>query len=116
MRVRALLIFFIIATFLNAKAQKVYKTPSGSKYHLATCRMVDNVSTSLTIESALEMGLAPCKVCKPPIVQALSASQLDKSNGTSKKTVQCKGYTKSGTRCKHMTSIGNGYCFQHKPQ
>ncbi|WP_350028985.1 DUF5763 domain-containing protein [Flavobacterium terrisoli] len=30
-------------------------------------------------------------------------------------TVQCKGTTKKGTRCKHMTSIANGYCFQHNP-
>ena len=30
-------------------------------------------------------------------------------------TVQCKGLTKSGTRCKHMTRIANGYCFQHQP-
>lgn len=110
----ALVSIFLLLAF-NIKAQKVYKTPSGTKYHLATCRMVDNVSTSLTIESALEIGLAPCKICKPPMVQALSSSQADKSNGTAKKTVQCKGYTKSGTRCKHMTSIGNGYCFQHNP-
>lgn len=30
-------------------------------------------------------------------------------------TVQCKGTTKKGTQCKHMTSIANGYCFQHNP-
>ena len=30
-------------------------------------------------------------------------------------TVQCKGTTKAGTRCKHMTSIANGYCYQHQP-
>ena len=30
-------------------------------------------------------------------------------------TVQCKGMTKKGTRCQHMTRIANGYCFQHNP-
>jgi len=29
-------------------------------------------------------------------------------------TVQCKAYTKAGTRCKHQTSIGNGFCYQHQ--
>jgi hypothetical protein len=30
-------------------------------------------------------------------------------------SVQCNGLTKKGTRCKHNTSIANGYCFQHQP-
>lgn len=29
-------------------------------------------------------------------------------------TVQCRGRTKKGTRCKHYTSNENGYCFQHQ--
>jgi hypothetical protein len=30
--------------------------------------------------------------------------------------VQCKGITQSGTRCRHVTRIANGYCFQHTSQ
>ena len=108
------LLILLISSFCTT-AQKVYKTPSGAKYHLSTCRMVDNVSASMTIMEALEAGLLPCKICKPPIVQGLGSSPIDKSKGTSKKYVQCKGITKAGTRCKHRTSIANGYCFQHNP-
>jgi hypothetical protein len=92
----------------------VYKTPSGAKYHLSTCRMVKNTSEQITVSKAIELGLQPCKICNPPIISALGAS-LNKAQGEGE-TVQCKGFTKSGTRCKHMTRIGNGYCFQHQPK
>lgn len=29
---------------------------------------------------------------------------------------QCKGTTKNGTRCKHLTDNVNGFCFQHQDQ
>ena len=102
--------FFLIA--LTGRSQSVYKTPSGQKYHLATCHMVKNVSEKLTIAEAREMGLEPCKICKPP--GSNNAVSPNKQQGQSS-TVQCKGYTKAGTRCKHMTSIANGYCYQHQP-
>lgn len=48
----------------------VYITASGEKYHLATCRYVENNKTarSLTIEEARDQGKTPCKVCRPDIV------------------------------------------------
>ena len=72
-----------------------------------------NVSEEITIEKAKELGLEPCKVCKPSNCDT-SLGQQKKQQGQSQ-TVQCKGKTKAGTRCKHMTRIANGYCFQHKP-
>lgn len=113
MRNCILILFMLLG--LSVKSQKVYKTPNGAKYHLASCRMVDNVSNSLTVKEAIKEGLTPCKICKPPIVQGLNSNQVDKSKGTSKNTVQCRGITKAGTRCRHNTSIANGYCFQHNP-
>lgn len=98
---------------LYGEAQSVYKTPSGKKYHLATCRSVKNVSEKITLQEALEAGLEACKICKPKQESAF-ASPIKKTEGTAK-GVQCKGYTKYGTRCKHFTKIGNGYCFQHQP-
>jgi len=98
---------------IPANAQTVYKTPSGTKYHLASCRMVKNVSEELTIAKAKEMGLDPCKICNP--VNSYSTPAVKKAQGENE-TVQCKGYTKSGTRCRHMTRIANGYCFQHQPK
>lgn len=108
------LLFVIFSVFVNA--QTVYKTPSGKKYHLSSCRMVENVSSKLSVEKALEMGLDPCKICGPPTRNVQSFVSTPKStNGTSPSTVQCKGTTKAGNRCKHRTNIGNGYCFQHQP-
>ena len=104
------LLLFSLAT----KAQTVYKTPSGTKYHLATCRMVTNVSAKMNLNDAIEKGLTPCKICKPPISSRSNLHQQKTPEGESQ-TVQCKAKTKAGNRCKHKTSIANGFCFQHNP-
>jgi len=100
---------------LSVKGQTVYKTPSGQKYHLATCRTVKNVSEEITVTQAKELGLQPCKVCKPESIYAAGSSTTKKAQGQGE-TTQCLGTTKSGTRCRHMTRIANGYCFQHQPK
>lgn len=105
-------VFILLLLSLSVKAQTVYKTPSGAKYHLASCRMVKNVSEEITVIKAQELGLEPCKICKPPAAYS-STSSIHKAQGQNQ-TVQCKGFTQKGTRCKHMTSIANGYCYQHQ--
>jgi hypothetical protein len=105
-------VLLIAGVTLTAKSQYVYKTPSGAKYHLANCRTVKNVSAKITTAEAAKLGLSPCKICNPPAIPASSPAGKEKGEGT---TVQCKGITKKGTRCKHMTRIANGYCFQHGP-
>lgn len=112
MKVLKLLVLLLFT--VNSQSQTVYKTPSGQKYHLANCRMVTNVSKAVSINDALEIGLSPCKICKPPMATKRNNLVKKKTKGESN-TVQCKGKTKAGTRCKHQTSIGNGYCFQHNP-
>jgi hypothetical protein len=97
----------------SIQAQTVYKTPSGAKYHLATCHMVKNVSEELTVSKAIELGLEPCKICKP---QTLNTTNFYKKPQGQNVTAQCLGTTKAGTRCKHRTSIANGYCYQHQPK
>src|SRR5215218_7323998 len=96
------LLRIIILLLLTAslKAQTVYKTPSGAKYHTANCHTVKNVSEAITISQAIELGLQPCKICKPATVtpQNLVSS---KPQGTAAETTQCRGLTKAGTRCKH---------------
>jgi methylphosphotriester-DNA--protein-cysteine methyltransferase len=106
-------LIFVIFSF-SVNAQTFYKTPSGKKYHLATCHMVKNVSEAITINEAKELGLEPCKICKPESVS--SETPTKKAKGEAYTTVQCRGLTKAGTRCKHMTSIANGYCYQHQPE
>ena len=104
--------FFVLLFSASLKAQTVYKTPSGAKYHLASCRMVKNVSEEMTIAKANELGLGPCKICNPPIAYGQTPRKKPEGQNT---TVQCSGLTKAGNRCKHMTSIANGYCYQHQP-
>lgn len=110
-----ILTILILCFCISLKAQTVFKTPSGAKYHLASCRMVKNVSEEITTSKAKELGLQPCKICNPQNIYGFAAPVSHKAQGEGT-TVQCKGITKAGTRCKHMTSIGNGYCFQHQPR
>jgi len=99
---------------LFCNSQTVFKTPSGAKYHLSTCRMVKNVSEEISTEKARELGLSACKICNPENIYAGNAPVNHKAQGEDI-SVQCKGMTKSGNRCRHMTRIANGYCFQHQP-
>ena len=106
-------LLILLAFTFSTKAQTVYKTPSGAKYHLASCRMVKNTSEAITISQAKQLGLEPCKICNAPSSYGSSTqSKTPQGQGIS---TQCKGKTKSGSRCLHMTRIGNGYCFQHQP-
>lgn len=113
----------IIACFLliitsKCFSQDVYKTPSGKRYHLSSCRMVENVSRKLVnVEAINTFKLTPCKICKPPAKDQLEKRLTgeDKSVGTSA-SVRCKGITKKGERCKHQTRLANGYCYQHTKQ
>jgi hypothetical protein len=111
---KSIKIFLLLFFSITVQSQTVYKTPSGKKYHLESCRMVTNVSKATTINGAVEIGLTPCKICKPPTSAKLNTFVKKSVKGESD-TVQCKGKTKAGNRCKHKTSIGNGYCFQHNP-
>jgi Family of unknown function (DUF5763) len=118
MQLKLLLITLLIfgATCINA--QDVYKTPSGKKYHLASCRMVENVSAKLVSEADINAhGLTPCKICKPPAVKAIQKNYTDSSKTVGEAaSVQCKGKTQKGTRCQHKTKLANGYCYQHTEQ
>lgn len=114
-KVSRLIVFMLfIMAAVGVSAQTVYVTPSGQKYHRADCRMVENVSESLSLTQALKIGFQPCKICHPPISATYVAAPPNTPRGTAS-TVQCRGITRAGTRCKHKTSIANGYCFQHNP-
>ena len=109
-----LLVFILSVGTLQLLSQTVYKTPYGKKYHIASCRMVENVSSELTLAEAARTGLDPCKICKPATA-TLQGLKFQEPRGVST-TVQCKGLTKAKVRCRHMTSIANGYCYQHTAQ
>ena len=114
-----MLFFFPISMVFS---QTVYKTPSGEKYHTASCRYVKNVSESMTVEQAQKRGLSACSQCKPNSSASSSKSngalgiKQGEAQGTKSESTQCLGTTKAGSRCKHMTRNKNGYCHQHEPK
>ena len=101
---------------VNLSAQTVYKTPSGSKYHLSSCRMVKNVSSSSSVDQALRSGLTSCGICKPPDRQSLGIISKPKKTPGVNSTNRCPAMTQKGFRCKRNTTIGNDFCFQHLPK
>lgn len=109
-----LLVQFLLIFKPGLHSQAVYKTPYGKKYHTATCHMVKNVSEQITINEAHRLHLEPCSFCYPTSAKP-EVQSFKKPAGTGS-TVRCAGTTKKGTRCKHMTKIANGYCFQHQPE
>lgn len=108
------LFFFLIS--IGISAQTVYKTPSGEKYHLSSCRMVKNVSSQLPLDKALRSGLSPCKICNPPFRPTLGIISKPKKTAGTNSLNQCFAKTKTGARCKRKTRIGNDFCFQHVPK
>lgn len=126
---RFLLRLFLVVSFVactNVKAQTVYVTKTGKKYHTINCRHLKYSKKEITLERAKELGYSACKVYKPTqkIDDAStltennpsSSNQQKFSSNTSKKTVatRCTRKTKSGSRCKRMTKNANGRCYQHQ--
>lgn len=105
---------FCLALFNTGFGQTFFKTPSGARYHLSNCSMVKNVSQEISADEARKLGLTPCMLCHPADIYAGSVPVVHKAKGEGE-SVQCMGITKAGTRCRHQTKIGNGYCFQHQP-
>jgi len=110
--ITTLLFTFII--FL-VKGQDIYKTPSGEKYHLSGCKIVENFSKKLLSEADItKYNLDPYKLCHPPSKKTISKSFSGENKAVGESaSVQCKGITQKGRRCKHLTKLSNGYCYQH---
>lgn len=118
-----LLIFFLLIGAVSIKAQTVYITKTGEKYHEKSCHHLSKFSISISLEDAKDRGYTPCKVCKPTTaVQRSSTSNTSTTNSyqlnsrATQKTsvaVQCSATTQKGTRCKRMTTNDNGRCWQH---
>ena len=107
---------FLFVFSVSLSAQTVYKTPSGTKYHLPECRMVKNVSSSSTVDKALQNGLTPCKICRPPFHETVGIVSKPKKTPGENSLNRCFATTKAGTRCRRNTKIGNNFCFQHVPK
>lgn len=91
----------------SAESGAVYITKTGKRYHLAHCRYLAYSKIRSTREQASQLGLTPCKVCKPG--GPVSENAAPKPKVTSSR---CRGITKAGKRCKRKAGA-NGYCWQH---
>lgn len=120
LRKQALLILFLLFTMV-CQAQTVYKTRTGAKYHVETCRYLKS-SIETTVAKAQAEGLTPCSVCRPTTGASGNAvapqssesnSVRSTSNSSSSSSRQCSGTTKAGARCKRITTSANGRCYQH---
>lgn len=93
--------FFLMAGFaIQSKAQTVYASSKGEKYHTADCKLSGDAD-GMTLAAAKKAGKTACAICKP-------------DEHLKDKTTQCTGKTADGTRCKRMTGSSDGKCYQHK--
>lgn len=118
LRKQALLILFLLFAMV-CQAQTVYKTRTGAKYHVQTCRYLKS-SFETTVAEAQAEGLTACSVCKPSagaaggaVAPTSSYQSTNVSSSSSSGSRQCSGTTKAGARCKRMTTSSNGRCYQH---
>jgi hypothetical protein len=67
MTMKNLISIFIIALFLfggKVKAQTVYITDSGKKYHMKNCDVAKTGKKGIELADAKKQGYEACKVCK----------------------------------------------------
>jgi hypothetical protein len=93
-------IALMVGLAINTKAQTVYASSKGEKYHTADCKLSGDAD-GMTLAAAKKAGKGGCGVCKP-------------DDHLKDKMAQCGGKTKDGTQCKRMTSDKGGKCYQHK--
>lgn len=98
---KKLIIFsvFIFGMAVAAKAQTVYASEKGEKYHTADCKLSGDAN-GLSLADAKKKGKGGCGVCKP-------------DEHFKDKVSQCTGQTADKARCKRMTAAKGGKCYQH---
>lgn len=120
----------ILSVFLtsanNLFAQTVYKSKTESKYHLLSCRYLEQSHDSLDLSFAIKKGFSPCSVCNPPtkVGQAIKSNAPMNMGKTEMKPQmnssanvagqQCAFMMKDGTRCPEKVVAGSIYCLGHK--
>lgn len=123
---KLLILSVFLTSTVNVFAQTVYKSKSESKYHLLSCRYLEQNHDSLDLSFALKNGFSPCSVCNPPtkVGQAIKSNapmnmgkteMKPKMNSTTNMTAQqCAFVMKDGMRCPEKAVAGSIYCMGHK--
>lgn len=120
-----LLLSFMLVT-CTVLSQTVYVTSTGTKYHTSGCRYLKS-KKAMDLKAAKESGYLPCSVCHAPSTETKTSPNTTSTNSVTDaqqevktppttaivKSVQCHANTKTGTRCKRMTTSPNGFCYQH---
>jgi hypothetical protein len=89
----------LFASAFSSKAQTVYASEKGEKYHTADCNLSGD-ATAMKLAEAKKAGKSQCDICKP-----LQPSK--------EKLERCIGKTADKTRCKRMTASKSKKCYQH---
>ncbi len=63
-------ILFLAISFSKLKAQTVYVTESGKKYHSKNCSTAKTGKKGMELTVAKKNGYEPCKICKADEVVA----------------------------------------------
>ena len=70
----------------------VYTTKTGEKYHADGCRSLSNSKIETTLQSAVDKGYEACKVCKPPKLNAASATTATQTKAATDAVEALKTY------------------------
>lgn len=85
MKIKNSLVLIVFVLFLfgaQLKAQTVYVTETGKKYHAKNCDIVKTGKKGIELSEAKKKGLEPCKSCK---VESESKTVADKPKTTTSK-------------------------------
>lgn len=72
MKLKKIIAFFVLLFLLTSvklKAQTVYITESGKKYHAKNCSMVKTGKKGIELAEAQKQGYEPCKNCKADVIE-----------------------------------------------
>lgn len=81
--IKLFLILLLFLTVTSFKAQTVYVTESGKKYHAKNCDVAKTGKKGLELSEAKKQGYEPCKVCK--VAQELKEADKPKNKKTTDK-------------------------------
>jgi hypothetical protein len=81
--IKLFLILLLFLTVTSFKAQTVYVTESGKKYHAKNCDVAKTGKKGLELSEAKKQGYEPCKVCK--VTQELKEADKPKNKKTTDK-------------------------------
>jgi len=121
---KLLIMSVFLTSAINVSAQTVFKSKSESKYHLLTCKYLEQSHDSLDLSFAIKKGFSPCGVCSPPTKVGEKSNAAPMSMGktemkpqmnssTNVAAKQCAFVDKDGKRCPGEIEAGSIYCWDH---